>query len=95
MREKFPKELDSLLEFEEFPEIIVVRPITFLGNSNFSKAAAVVRGLGGEYVSAGKESHFKIPREAKPPSLDSVLQDLNDAKAAIQRALDLIEKAKA
>jgi len=40
----------------------IVRTKKFLGAENFGKIASVVRGLGGEYVSQGKASHFKIPR---------------------------------
>ena len=29
---------------------------------NFAKIASIVRGAGGEYISAGKESHFRIPK---------------------------------
>lgn len=43
----------------------IVRSTKFLGTDNFAKIAGIVRGLGGEYVSQGKASHFKIPKGSK------------------------------
>lgn len=41
----------------------IVRTKKFLGSDNFSKIASIVRQeLGGEYVSQGKASHFKVPK---------------------------------
>ena len=62
IRIKFPKELEDLLEFEEYPETITLRGKRFLETSDFTKVGAIVRSLGGEYVSLGKQSHFKVPR---------------------------------
>jgi hypothetical protein len=57
-----PEELESLLSFEEKEDHIIIRPRQFLGSDNFSKIASAVRGMGGEYVSAGRGSHFKVPK---------------------------------
>jgi hypothetical protein len=38
-----------------------VTPRQFLGADNFAKIANVVRGLGGQYVSEGKNSRFELP----------------------------------
>lgn len=62
VKKSFPKELADLLTFEESKEAIIIKTKGFLGSQNFAKIAAVVRDLHGEYVSAGKESHFKIKR---------------------------------
>jgi len=59
----FPDDLEELLNFEEKDEYIIVKPRQFLGSENFSKIASVVRGMGGEYISAGKASHFRVPRK--------------------------------
>lgn len=59
----FPEDLEDLLSFEEKEDYIVIKPRQFLGSDNFSKIASVVRGLSGEYVSAGKASHFKVPKK--------------------------------
>ncbi|MDH7563999.1 MAG: hypothetical protein QHH24_03830 [Candidatus Bathyarchaeota archaeon] len=60
----FPEELESLLSFEERDDCVIVKPRQFLGSENFAKIASTVRGIGGEYISAGKASHFKIPKKA-------------------------------
>jgi hypothetical protein len=60
VRMAFPEELDNLLGFEEKGDYIVIKPRGFLGSENFAKIASTVRGMGGEYISAGKDSHFRI-----------------------------------
>jgi hypothetical protein len=59
----FPEDLENMLSFEEKEEYIVIKPRQFLGSDNFSKIASTVRGIGGEYVSAGKASHFRVPKK--------------------------------
>ncbi len=63
VRTIFPKDLEDMLLFEEKEEYIVIKPRQYLGSENFAKIASIVRDQGGEYISAGKESHFRIPRE--------------------------------
>jgi predicted AAA+ superfamily ATPase len=63
VRMVFPEDLESLLSFEEKNEYIVVKPRQFLGSENFAKIASAVRGMGGEYISAGKDSHFRVPKK--------------------------------
>ncbi|UCC33529.1 MAG: hypothetical protein JSW53_00540 [Candidatus Bathyarchaeota archaeon] len=58
----FPKDLEELLEFEDSAEHFIVRPVQFLGTQHFAKIATIIRESGGEYISAGRESHFKIPK---------------------------------
>lgn len=41
---------------------VIVRPSSFLGSEKFAKVASAIRGVGGSYVSAGKNSHFTIPK---------------------------------
>ena len=38
----------------------IVRPKAFLGSENFAKIASMMRGLGGEYISQGRNSHFRL-----------------------------------
>ena len=59
----FPEDLENLLSFEEKQDYIMIKPRQFLGSDNFAKIASVVRGIGGDYVSAGKESHFRVPKK--------------------------------
>ncbi len=63
IRVLFPKDLEEMLTFEESGEYIVVKPRQYLGSENFAKIASIIREAGGEYISAGKQSHFRIPRE--------------------------------
>ena len=59
----FPPELSEMLFFEVADDYVVVKPRQYLGSDNFRQIASVVRDqLGGEYVSAGKDSHFRIPQ---------------------------------
>ena len=57
----FPQELKDLLSFEEKDGYVVVRPRQFLGSENFAKVAELIKANNGEYVSAGKKSHFRVP----------------------------------
>ena len=59
----FPEDLENLLSFEEKEDYIMIKPRQFLGSENFAKIASVVRGIGGDYVSAGKASHFRVPKK--------------------------------
>lgn len=59
----FPEDLEDLLGFEEKEDYIEVKPRQFLGSDNFAKIASIVRGAAGEYISAGKASHFRVPRK--------------------------------
>ncbi len=62
--EIFPKEMVDLLCFEEKDGWVIAKPKAFLGSENFAKIAAIVKEYGGEYVSQGKNSHFRIPKTA-------------------------------
>jgi hypothetical protein len=59
--ELFPEDLRGLLSFEQKEGFCIIKPRQFLGSENFEKIADIVKGQGGEYISAGKDSHFKIP----------------------------------
>ena len=63
VRMLFPKDLEEMLDFEETENHIVIRPRGYLGSDNFAKIASIIRDAGGEYISAGKESHFRLSRE--------------------------------
>jgi hypothetical protein len=63
IRMSFPEELESRLSFEEKGDYIMIKPKQFLGSENFAKIASAVRGMGGEYISAGKDSHFRVPKK--------------------------------
>jgi len=59
----FPEDLENLLNFDDKGDYIMIKPRQFLGSENFAKIASTVRGIGGEYISAGKESHFRVPKK--------------------------------
>jgi hypothetical protein len=61
----FPDELEGLLNFTEEGNFIKIKPRQYLGSDNFAKIASIIRGAGGEYISAGKDSHFRIPKEIR------------------------------
>ena len=60
VQRSFPKELEKLLEFKDKAEYIIIKPKQFLGSENFAKIASIARELGGEYISAGRDSHFRV-----------------------------------
>jgi len=59
--EKFPEDLRGILSFECQANAIIIKPRQFLGSENFAKIATIIKQLKGDYISAGKESHFRIP----------------------------------
>jgi hypothetical protein len=63
IRMLFPQDLEHLLSFEEKDDYIIIKPKQFLGSENFAKIASTVRGMGGEYISAGRDSHFRVPKK--------------------------------
>jgi hypothetical protein len=60
VRTAFPEDLERMLIFEDKGEYIMIKPKQFLGSENFAKIASAVRGMGGEYISAGRDSHFRV-----------------------------------
>ena len=62
VRESFSSDLEEMLTFEETEDHVMITPRGFLGSDNFARIASIVRSLGGEYISAGKNSHFKVPK---------------------------------
>ncbi|MGB9915234.1 MAG: hypothetical protein ACPLIG_06430 [Candidatus Bathyarchaeales archaeon] len=63
IRIAFPEDLENMLSFEDKGDYIIVKPKQFLGSENFARIASTVRGMGGEYISAGKASHFRVPKK--------------------------------
>ncbi|MBS7616562.1 hypothetical protein KEJ45_05135 [Candidatus Bathyarchaeota archaeon] len=59
----FPEELENLLNFEDKGDYVMIKPRQYLGAENFAKIAQIARGAGGDYVSAGKDSHFRVPKK--------------------------------
>ncbi len=60
----FPEDIRSLLSFEQKADMVIIKPRQFLGSENFAKIADIIKKHGGDYVSAGKGSHFRIPSKS-------------------------------
>jgi len=58
------KDFVDLLLFEtDKPMFYIIRPKQFLGGKNFAKIVQIIKAeLGGDYVSQGKASHFRVPK---------------------------------
>lgn len=62
--QKIKERLDKWVERIDFSRqgnFIIVKTKQYLNTDDFEELRGIVRGFGGEYVSAGKDSHFKIP----------------------------------
>jgi len=78
----FTPELLELLDVSETEDYVIFKPKQFLVAEKFAKVAGIVREHGGEYISAGRDSHF---RYAKNP------QSVGNPN--VRKACDLLEKA--
>jgi len=56
----FREDLQLLLNFSDEGDHYKISPKNYLGSEKFAEIGAVVRELGGEYVSQGKASHFIV-----------------------------------
>lgn len=61
VKERFLDKWVERIEFSRQGNFIIVKTKQYLNTDDFEELRAVIRDFGGEYVSAGKESHFKIP----------------------------------
>jgi len=64
----FPVDLSSEVSIEEGDEVILVKPKHYLGADKFRKISEIVKEFeGGAYVSAGRDSHWRIPKTSESP----------------------------
>ena len=63
----FPKELADQLTFEETDNYIVIKPRQYLGSETFKKIYDIINSAGGEWISAGKESRFRVKKTESSP----------------------------
>jgi hypothetical protein len=62
----FPEDLRALLGFEDKGDYVEIKPRRFLGSENFAKIADIVKKqFDGDYISAGRDSHFRIPKKRR------------------------------
>jgi len=59
----FPDPYNKMLVISDENSFWKIKPSHWLGSDNFAEIAKIVREYRGEYVSAGKASHFKIPKK--------------------------------
>jgi|YelNatPaOPRAMG01_1025707.scaffolds.fasta_scaffold110208_3 metal-dependent amidase/aminoacylase/carboxypeptidase family protein len=60
---QLPKDLAKLLNVKVEGSQVVLTPKSYLGSENFAKIMEHIKPYGGTYVSQGKNSHFRIPKE--------------------------------
>jgi hypothetical protein len=61
VKDRFIDKWVERIEFSHQGNFIIVKTKQYLNDDDFKELRAVIRDMGGEYVSAGKDSHFKIP----------------------------------
>ena len=83
----------DLLEFTEKDGYVIVKPREYLSTDVFAKVARLVREAGGEYISAGKESHFRIPKLENAES-QLVREAMSLLKRHVAETNELLEKFK-
>jgi len=60
LKTSIPQECRDLLTYEQNQNYYILKPKAYLGSENFAKILHAVREFGGEYVSSGKDSHFRV-----------------------------------
>ena len=64
IKQQFPKYLREQLGFRENDNCILIKPKSYLGSDTFREVAKIVKDqLHGEYISAGRDSHFRISKK--------------------------------
>ncbi len=58
----FPEELRPSLRVEDAGDRFIIMPTKWLGKDKFNMAMTIIRQRNGEYIPAGRESHFTIPK---------------------------------
>ena len=89
IRNGFPDDLQKLLDFFEKGDYVIAKPKHYLAGEDFKAIASVTEELGGDYISAGKESHCRVPKEF----LTQIRQDLEDVGARIGKIVSKLKEA--
>jgi hypothetical protein len=58
----FPEPYSEMLSISDQGSYWHIKPKAFLQTGDFSEIVRLVKQYGGEYVSAGKSSHFRVPK---------------------------------
>jgi hypothetical protein len=56
----FPELYGELLTITDQGDSWYIKPKQFLQTADFAEIARIVKQFGGEYISAGKSSHFRV-----------------------------------
>jgi len=59
----FPEEIEAKLNFEISGQDIIIKVKEFLNKDTFAKIAGTIKENGGEYISDGKNTHFRLPKK--------------------------------
>jgi hypothetical protein len=79
----FPQELKEQLVFTETTACHTIKVKNFLGSDTFAKIAAIIKELGGSYISAGKDSRFIIQKISSDSTEPSNVKPHTDGVAAL------------
>ena len=55
----------QFLDFKDSRYSIILTPKMFFGKEKFAKIAQIIKSLDGSYISDGRNSHFKIPKQSR------------------------------
>ena len=58
---EFTEEQENRLTAKREGNAWIITPKQFLGTEMFAQISATIRSLHGEYISAGKDSHWRVP----------------------------------
>ena len=83
----------DMLNITENTEYIIVKTRKFLGSEIFAKISAIIRGGGGEYISMGKESHWRILKTQANSKLQNEGNHIQHAMDYLAMALDELKQA--
>jgi hypothetical protein len=58
----FPEPFAEMLTISDQGSYWQIKPKAFLNTGDFSEILRIIKQYSGEYVSAGKSSHFRVPK---------------------------------
>ena len=62
------------------------------GKQTWSKINQILKDFGGEWVSNGKWSHWKVPRQSNKPPVDVEKGLVSEARYYLEQALDRLKQ---
>lgn len=93
--EVFGQDFEEFCTIEFVDSLCVLRPKQFFGKEVWGDINKKVKAIGGEWVSAGKDSHWDVPQTPKKAAPEKVAShEFDEAIAKIRNACDLLESLK-